>query len=422
MQKLDMDKRGGKNVRFASNRVKVFAHSAQNSDIGIARDNIITFLKRTIDDVVNQLGQHYRNNENTDTINDMRLVRNVNKIIKQCGFEKIQKQITANILLHLGTPVHSLLGSVLKNHAENSIEYKSAVVLVAIGLDVFIKYNHCVNICYKAAQYNPEPDVNEIQISRYGHDNRDIVNSCLQFHQEVEELLGIEDIRLFDDILRDASKDKCSIVFVHKAASRSHGGAKVSAFPIQVSASASSSNAVVQHASTKEEIIDIIISVYDTINVIFATTNTAMDCTIKQIFLRHIKPKIRLPNRRVTTGIAIGARVTRSVTRPLLFSVLLKKILDRTPLKGLIDTKKLETEFFNKYMHELVRFVYDDDYTMNIRPLLIEMLPVLSRDSLLGIITMLRNTIQEHLLVPGGATCMIKSIAQRSTKKRAASQ
>ena len=91
--------------------------------------------------------------------------------------------------------------------------YKAAIVLVAIGLDVFIKFNHCMNACYKAAEYDDKKD--EIRVLSYGKAHRDVFDLCLTMHDKIQGLLGIDDIRLFDKILQAASNNKCSLIHAH---------------------------------------------------------------------------------------------------------------------------------------------------------------------------------------------------------------
>ena len=70
----------------------------------------------------------------------------------------------------------------------------------------------------------------------------------------------------------------------------------------------------------------------------------------------------------------------------------------------MLDLKDLSSEFYSKHLGNLKRFVYDDAYVLPLRPLLEDLLPILSKEALVRISTLLGNIIQENLMTKG-ATC-----------------
>lgn len=97
--------------------------------------------------------------------------------------------------------------------SQDMMQLYAAITLIRVGLKSFLDYNHCVNKCHRTAKYG-ETDFT-VKIKDYGKQFGKLKDACFDAHQEIEDAIGIDDIRLFDVLLRAASRNKCSLLKSH---------------------------------------------------------------------------------------------------------------------------------------------------------------------------------------------------------------
>lgn len=177
------------------------------NDLQIITDVLVHFLNRSVDDVM-KMNVHAHASKD--------IARTQAKIIKvlQRLLRSSKSTTEAHVISYLDECANQ--GSYVKDVISSAINTRSSVatygsmVLMMVGLESFLKFNHCMNQCYKVLEYSDDAD--EIRVLRYGAKNPNIKGACLNAHTAIENALGIDDIRNFDVILRMASMNQCSLL------------------------------------------------------------------------------------------------------------------------------------------------------------------------------------------------------------------
>lgn len=186
------------------------------TDVNIAADVLVNFLERTVEDALTTTGKHLRTRQRTSPqspINQTYVQQKVYAALQQLTHPSVPSAQSVNDLLQyynrrMRWNVHHVFMEAAKE--DNQLIRFAAKVLIIIGLESFIAFSQCMNECYKVIEYDETED--HIRVLPYGKQNSELKDACLTAHDRIERALKMDDIRPFDYLLRQASKNKCSLL------------------------------------------------------------------------------------------------------------------------------------------------------------------------------------------------------------------
>lgn len=208
-----------KTVVFAeTNTTRVYSKSVRDmvTDINIVTDSLVNFLGRTVQDVLHTVGKHFRTRErrspqspvNLQYVNT-KLTQSLHRLLHPMQpSERSVQQIAEYFQQRLSWQVKDVFVEAI--HKNSNTASFAATLLIMLGLESFLKYNHCMNECYNALEYSDTEDT--IRIKSVGKRHPRLKDACLESHTRIEDAIGIDDIRAFDIFLRKASMNHCSIL------------------------------------------------------------------------------------------------------------------------------------------------------------------------------------------------------------------
>lgn len=158
--------------------------------------------------------------------------------------------------------------------------------------------------------------------------------------------------------------------------------------------------------STKSQLIGTVMRLYTAIDQVFRLSGFDINCAIKQAYLQHVAGKVPLPPRIMTTTGVVVVRVTRRLTQPI-FTPLLDYVIGMSPLADMVDKRKLQQLLFNKYLDEVIKFVYERAYVMDTSELVRDVLELLSPKAMRVTVVSLQNLLANSI---GGIDthCMLR--------------
>ena len=186
------------------------------TDVQIAKDEVVHFLKATVGYVFLSIGKHLRTRTHTSPQSPLNSDYMMNKFRKAASELTDSKDIVRTVSTTLADyankeeTVRDVIVNAIKN-PKNTIAHYCALVLIKLGLESFIKFNQCANKCYEVVRYAANENDYNIKITR-DQMTKPLVEACLNAHGDIQDVLGIDDIRKFDNLLRIASKNRCSFV------------------------------------------------------------------------------------------------------------------------------------------------------------------------------------------------------------------
>jgi hypothetical protein len=132
------------------------------TDVQVASHELVDFLNRSVHDVIQTTGKHMRTRHNTvpqSPVNTERVQRKIGQTIKRVMTANKQSAVKEDdIIDFLATSsqdkvrVKQVIFDAIADDGVDERAMYSAMVLVLVGLESFLKFNHCKNKCYKALQ------------------------------------------------------------------------------------------------------------------------------------------------------------------------------------------------------------------------------------------------------------------------------
>lgn len=142
----------------------------------------------------------------------------------------------------------------------------------------------------------------------------------------------------------------------------------------------------------KEVLINMFLNLYTSVKETLETMKEDMGCIIKNIYIRHIKHRINLPNRQ-TLKLAKNIPFSQNII-PLIIKMLKLKIdVNVSAISSVIMEKE--------HIDNVINFLYDDTFTFDMYYLMKQILEKLSIDDLKSILNIIHYVIINHLTVPG---------------------
>lgn len=196
-----------KGVTFGESRVAEISRTSVDDmrDTRIALDSIIDVLERTVGYILGNLEEDFRH------VDASRRTRNLDKIRNALGYSSREDMYQA-VWEYLTSNQGMTVAEFIKRHIDHrgsAMEYVSCIMLLRIALDSWVKYNHCTNQCSSVHRYERKHDTIHVQLRTHVP----LRKLCNDKHDAIMGLLGIDDIRLFDEMVSEVSAGKCSIVF-----------------------------------------------------------------------------------------------------------------------------------------------------------------------------------------------------------------
>lgn len=211
-----------KTVVFAnSNTTRLYEKTTADmiTDVQIATETIVDFLGRTVEDVFSTSGKHYRTRERKSPQSPVNMSYVETKVY-QSLHQLVHPHVPSNKSTHLvldylkANKQHKVseifVDAVSKR---DNISQYSATVLIMLGLEPFVRYNQCMNECYKALEYTDTDDNLKPRIKPFGKEHTELKDACLNSHSRIVKAMGVSDIRQFDYFLRRASMNTCSLLY-----------------------------------------------------------------------------------------------------------------------------------------------------------------------------------------------------------------
>ncbi len=170
----------------------------QEAEVIYVKQAVLSFLRENVFDVVEDLGRYVRGNMNHDYVDHEYISYTMAKMTRSLFGAKyaqlfFERMIT-NLEAYSDRTVADLIQNALRT-PEGDILRASAILILRIGLKTFIEFKQCVNECANTP-------------------NSTIKQACAKAHSEIEEELGRKTIHKFDELLRKASHDTCSLAAI----------------------------------------------------------------------------------------------------------------------------------------------------------------------------------------------------------------
>jgi hypothetical protein len=180
------------------------------NDLQMITDVIVDFLNRTVDDVM--VMDLHSPQSDKDVARAQRKIAQVLKSLLHSSKSTTEAQVVSYLdkAAKQGSLVKDVISATINDSNRNNKAVYGSMVLIMVGLESFLKFNHCLNQCYKVLEYSETED--EIRVLWDGKKNPQIKDACLNAHSDIEKALGIDDIRKFDAFLRMASSNHCSLL------------------------------------------------------------------------------------------------------------------------------------------------------------------------------------------------------------------
>jgi hypothetical protein len=176
-------------------------------DSKYAIDLIIEMLNTTVRDVINSLGEDYKESRVTAS-----QWRKYNWKIIALKFPPIANfdnaelsKIIESQKAHAGYTMAQYISKYL-DHKGTVHEYFGCLIMLRTALKIWIEMRHCKNKCASVISYE-----NKLRTYKRGVNNN-LVKVCTDGHDTIMKMLDIKDIRIFDTMLQEASGYKCSII------------------------------------------------------------------------------------------------------------------------------------------------------------------------------------------------------------------
>lgn len=187
-------------------------------DVYVAKEALLNFLQLKIGDVILTPGKHMptRGKRSPQSPLNSELATNIylktlDKIFHPHKAPKdLVESISKYLSKHMNQPIHEVIKRASDNPDDRTAVY-TAVLMIRIGLKTFIDYNQCTNKCFAMLQDKTGSKDFPVCITHDGKKHFELLIECLHAHNEVEKALGVNNIAKFDELLRFASNNKCSM-------------------------------------------------------------------------------------------------------------------------------------------------------------------------------------------------------------------
>lgn len=185
-------------------------------DVEIATDTIVKFLNTKVGDVIVTAGKHYSSHTRRSPqspVNYDKMTRNYNKALQyvfntNAPRRELATPVTEYIQKNSEKRIKTVIHEAIMNPNQNDVFYTS-LVLIKMGLKSFIDFKHCLNSCPEILSYATNPNEFTVRVTKLGQNNKTLLNACINAHNVIEDTIGIDDIRKFDELLRVASRGRC---------------------------------------------------------------------------------------------------------------------------------------------------------------------------------------------------------------------
>jgi hypothetical protein len=174
------------------------------TDVLYVKQALLSFLRENVFDVIEDLGRFVRGNMDPNHIDHEHISVTLAKMARSLFGPRVAhqhfEQIVGNFEGYSDRTVADFIQAALKT-PEGHMMRASALLILRAGLKTFIDFKHCANECANSPSSS-------------------VKRACAKAYDEIEEELGRKTIHKFDELLRKASRDTCSLVAIKTATIR----------------------------------------------------------------------------------------------------------------------------------------------------------------------------------------------------------